>query len=102
MTQTPNPLTQKILDELNEMVRQNKIDPLVLMEAASVISSNVQDWTNSKISKIEEMISEWELTMGDEDKTFYSLGLRRAIDVIRGESAFQQLPVLEKPDTPLE
>jgi hypothetical protein len=48
------------------------------------------------------MVREWEETMGDEDKSFYSLGLRRAIDVLNGKSALSQLPVLETPETKLD
>lgn len=31
------------------------------------------------------LIKDWEEKMGEDDKTLYSLGLRRALDVVRGE-----------------
>jgi hypothetical protein len=34
------------------------------------------------IAMLKEMIQEWEATLGEEDKTLYSLGLRRAVDRI--------------------
>jgi len=31
---------------------------------------------------LQEMVKEWEAGMGEDDKSLYSLGLRRAIDII--------------------
>ena len=98
----PSTLTQSILDELNLMVKSGRFTPDVLMDIAGVVGDNVESWLQDKTEKLDSMVQEWEATMGDGDKTFYSLGIRRAIDVIRDESAFQQLPVLEKPDTKLD
>lgn len=100
MTVMPSSLTQGIMDELNEMVKSGRLDPLTLMDIAKVIGTNVQSWTDAKVAKIDEMVAEWEATMGDSDKTYYSLGLRRAVDVIREQNAYSQLPILETPETP--
>lgn len=43
---------------------------------------------NQIIQMIREMVVDWETRMGDDaDKTLYTLGLRRAIDGIVGESS---------------
>jgi hypothetical protein len=39
------------------------------------------------IELLESMIRDWESTIGEDDKTLYSLGLRRAIDKIVGGSS---------------
>jgi hypothetical protein len=59
-----------------------------------------QSWKNDLLSKIKVMIKDWEDAMGDDDKTYYSLALRRVYDMIDGRSAFDQLPILETEDTP--
>lgn len=89
---------------LVEMVKNNEITP----EAYSKISLLDKQIDNGvileKIKKLEQMVKEWEETMGDNDKTFYTLGLRRAIDVLAGDDPdiLKRLPILEKPDTPDE
>lgn len=34
------------------------------------------------VETLHEMVKEWEAGMGEHDKSLYSLGLRRAIDII--------------------
>jgi len=57
-----------------------------------------------KVGKLEQMVKDWEASMGEEDKTFYTLGIRRAIDVLvdNDPDILKQLPILEKEDTPDE
>lgn len=45
----------------------------------------VDEWFSEIESEIVRLIKDWEDKMGDDDKTLYSLGLRRALDVVRGE-----------------
>ncbi len=59
-------------------------------------------WKNGLLSEIKTMIKDWEDVMTEDDKTYYSLALRRVYDMIDGRSAFDQLPVLETEDTPDE
>lgn len=47
------------------------------------VLKNFFDWRNTVDAKVQEMIKDWEYRMPD-DKTLYSLGLRRALDVMRG------------------
>lgn len=47
-----------------------------------------EEYDAQVISVLREMISDWEGRMGDDaDRTLYSLGLRRAIDELIGESS---------------
>jgi hypothetical protein len=59
-------------------------------------------WKNGILSEIKTMIKNWEDVMAEDDKTYYSLALRRVYDMIDGRSAFDQLPVLETENTPDE
>lgn len=47
------------------------------------VSQGILDWQNSVDAKIHELIKDWEYRM-PEDNTLYSLGLRRALDIVRG------------------
>jgi hypothetical protein len=95
-----NSLTTNITEQLQQVVQRGQMTPEALMAVSQVIETNTINWVESKVQKLEEMITEWELTMEDSDKTLYSLGLRRSVDVIREQTAYSQLPILEKPDTP--
>lgn len=97
-----NSLTNNIIEQLHQNVQRGELTPEALMKIAQVVEANTNNWVESKIQKLEEMVQEWEETMVENDKSLYSLGLRRAVDVIREETAYSQLPVLEKPDTPDE
>lgn len=89
-------------ERLMAMASTKEVTPEQFQKIFTVVSETVEQWRSDVITQLENMVQEWESSMGADDKTFYSLGIRRAIDVVREESAFQQLPVLEKPDTPLE
>lgn len=89
-------------ERLMALASTKEVTPEQFQKIFLVVSETVEEWKLEKIAELENMVREWESSMGADDKTFYSLGIRRAIDVVQGESALQQLPVLEKPDTPLE
>ena len=95
-----NSLTTNITEQLHQLTQRGQMTPEALMAVSQVIETNTINWVESKVQRLEEMIAEWESTMEDSDKTLYSLGLRRAVDVIREQTAYSQLPILEKPDTP--
>lgn len=89
-------------ERLMALASTKEVTPEQFQKIFLIVSETVEEWKLEKIAELENMVREWESSMGADDKTFYSLGIRRAIDVVQGESALQQLPVLEKPDTPLE
>lgn len=47
----------------------------------------LDEYNDQVVTFLREMISEWETKIGEDDKTLYSLGLRRAIDALTGESS---------------
>lgn len=50
-----------------------------------LVSFIVEDHHKDIEQEIISLIKDWEEKMGEDDKTLYSLGLRRALDVVRGE-----------------
>ena len=63
----------------------NNEKPTVEQIAEAVITP-VDTFVKSIEDQLTELIKDWEEKMSDDDKTLYSLGLRRALDVVRGES----------------
>lgn len=60
------------------------IQPNVPVEKiAAIVSDATIDWIDTIEMKLTEMIRDWEDRMPQDD-TFYSLGLRRALDVVKG------------------
>lgn len=60
------------------------VQPNVPVEKiAAIVSDATMDWIDTIEMKLTEMIRDWEERMPD-DGTFYSLGLRRALDVVKG------------------
>jgi hypothetical protein len=58
--------------------------PVPMSQVERVIDVTMTEWYETLDSKITEMIKDWEARMPDDDKTLYSLGLRRAQDVFHG------------------
>jgi hypothetical protein len=94
--------SERLTSELGSLLNKGLITPEALIKTTQIVEDEIQSHKNSVVEQLKQMIDEWEATMGDSDKSLYSLGLRRAIDVVSGETAYSQLPVLEKPDTPDE
>jgi hypothetical protein len=88
--------------DLTMLIQTGIVSPEAVVAIKKLVDLNLNDWENQVTSDITKKIQEWESSMGPNDPSFYSLGLRRSIDVIKGENLFEQLPVLEKPDTPDE
>lgn len=93
-------LTEQTIEQMRQLVQTGAMSVETFAQVTQMIDANVEGWVSSKVEQLGQMIVDWESTMGVEDKSFYSLGLRRAIDVVQEESAYSQLPILEKPETP--
>lgn len=91
-----------ILSHMRELASGGTISSEGFPKLVKIITDDIELWKNSKLEQLEQMVQDWEASMGEDDKTFYSLGIRRAMDVISEEPSLAQLPILEKPDTPNE
>lgn len=74
-----NEAIKKIISDL-AMVSPN----VPVEKIAIIVDSVLTEWSGSIEKKITEMVRDWEDRM-PEDDTLYSLGLRRALDVVRGQ-----------------
>lgn len=44
----------------------------------------LSEWKSQVEEKLKNIIKIWETKMGDEDKTLYTLGVRRSLDIVLG------------------
>jgi hypothetical protein len=86
------------------MTINNEITPEAYQKIIQKVEGLSNDAILDKVGKLEQMVKDWEASMGEDDKSFYTLGIRRAIDVIvdNDPDILKQLPILEKEDTPDE
>jgi hypothetical protein len=97
-----NKLTEQTTNELRQLVQDGAMTPETFVLITNLVEANFDNWIESKIEQLKTMVTDWEANMGEDDKSFYSLGIRRAVDVISDMTAYSQLPILEKKDTPIE
>lgn len=61
-------------------------EQLIAPEAAVMLTEKVvealESYGQEIAEKLQTMITDWESVMDEDDKTLYSLGLRRAVDVV--------------------
>lgn len=94
---------KEIVLALNQLVHVGALDPETVVAISKIVTGEIDAWKDTIASELQQKIVDWEETMEDSGQNnFYSLGLRRAIDVVTGKSAYDSLPILEKPDTPDE
>jgi len=86
---------ESINSKLRQLVSESVLTPESMLKVSQSAQEGISEWTESITAQITSMIGDWESAMGEDDKTFYSLGLRRAIDIISGQTAYSQLPILE-------
>jgi len=100
---TNNPLFREMLEQRLMILATTKdVTPEQYARILKTIHQTFEDWKEQTLAQLQHMALDWEETMGETDKTLYSLGIRRAIDTIQEESALAQLPILETPETKLD
>lgn len=52
----------------------------------------LDEWFANLDDRILAMVKDWEGRMGDDDKTLYTLGLRRVRDLLAGEHTVTEAP----------
>ena len=94
-------LRENIKSSLNVLTRSGVITPEQMIQILGAVETDISAGGAEVAGNLRQMIVEWESAMGDTDVSFYSLGIRRAEDVILGfEGVEHRLPVLETEDTP--
>lgn len=61
-----------------------KNPPVTEEKLEEVVSQFLEKWETSITLKLRAMVDDWETEVPD-DTSLYTLGLRRAIDVVRGD-----------------
>lgn len=93
---------ENIRKSMNVLVKTGELNPEQMLRVMEVVEADISTWLHEKVENLQMLIRDWESTMGDTDESFYSLGIRRAIDVVTEQSALDTLPILETKDTPTE
>jgi len=74
-----------------EIMKQGENFPLHPGEVETAIFDAFDEWQNHVVQELTNLLNLWELEVPDDD-SLYTLGLRRSIDVVRGDD-----PVLPPP-----
>ena len=74
-----------------EIMKQGENPPLHPGEVETAIFDAFDEWQNHVVQELTNLLNLWELEVPDDD-SLYTLGLRRSIDVVRGDD-----PVLPPP-----
>lgn len=77
-------LRDKIAGTMRLLADENQW-PIKFEMIERLIDSAVNDWYTDIDQQLTNLIKDWEERMGEEDKTLYTLGIRRAQDIVRGE-----------------
>lgn len=76
-------LKQRFQERITGLIMDGSIQPDKAPELISYLIEVINEREDYLVARLAELVSTWEDSMGDEDKTLYTLGIRRAIDVIR-------------------
>lgn len=75
-----------ISGHLHEKIMDGSIKPDAVPDLISFIEEAIKERDDSLVAGLATLTRDWESAMGADDKTLYTLGLRRAIDLIRNEN----------------
>ena len=77
-------MRQAFIGHLENLVYEKQLDPQVGLKIIEAFDSVIRDRDAGVIETLTSKIRNWENTMDGDDKSLYTLGLRHAIDAIRG------------------
>jgi hypothetical protein len=79
-------LMKIISGHLHEKIMDGSLKPDATPDLLSFIEEAIKTREDSLVEGLATLTRDWETAMGADDKSLYTLGLRRAIDLIRGET----------------
>lgn len=85
MTNNSKDIPEKVANILVILADEDKW-PVPLEIVKRAVEQVLSDWTDELDEEITRLIKAWETSM-DDDNTLYTLGLRRAQDLIRGQDS---------------
>jgi hypothetical protein len=77
------PITQAI----NSMIANNEITIEVATRLIAQINNGISEGVTNLKRQLEDKIHLWDSMYGGNDKSLYTLGLRHALDIVKGEVA---------------
>lgn len=81
-------------DNLNDLI-EGAVSPYITDfsgDMREAIDTVLNAWFDNLDDRILDMVKDWEGRMGDDDKTLYTLGLRRVRDLLAGEHTVNEAP----------
>jgi len=95
-------VNKEITIALNQLSHVNVISDEAMVAIAGIVTSEIRAWKSEVVAEMNKQIESWEETQGFEDDTLFTLGFRRARDLVIGKDSLDELPILEKPDTMID
>ena len=89
---------KEIITALNQLAHVKVIDDEAMVAISGIVANEINEWQSEIASQLNKQIIDWEEVHGQDD-TLFTLGLRRARDLVLGASVLETLPILEKDDT---
>jgi hypothetical protein len=77
--------TQEAAFEIGRLVKETFGDIFPEDVMILVAYETISRWQDTIVSRLRTMVDEWDKTIED-DKSLYTLGLRRAIDIVEGNN----------------
>jgi hypothetical protein len=75
-----------IVSYLEGMMMDGSIKPEAVPSLTRFLDDVLNEGNEELIKTLVGKIKDWEDTMGENDKSLYTLGIRQAVDVLRGDS----------------
>jgi hypothetical protein len=76
----------KIVFYLESLMLEDSIKPEAVSSLIKYLDEVFVGLYDEHIKILVGKITDWEQAMGDDDKSLYTLGIRQAVDVLRGDS----------------
>lgn len=80
-----NEVRSTIVSHLEGMMMDGSIKAEAVPSLIRFLDDVFSGANDGYIKTLTEKIQDWENTMGEDDKSLYTLGIRQAVDVLRGD-----------------
>ena len=94
-------LQKEIITALNQLAHVGVISDEAMVAISGIVAHEVNNWKTEIAGELNQQVKNWEESQGEADSTLFTLGLRRARDLVLGATLMSKLPVLETESTPL-
>lgn len=81
-----NDARSTIVSYLEGLMMDGSIKPEAVPALTRFLDDVIKGVNEELIKTLVAKIKDWEDTMGEDDKSLYTLGIRQAVDVLRGEN----------------